>query len=306
MNVISGERYKIVPNEVKDYVKGLYGRSPVPIEKSMVKRILGDDRPISYRPADKITPMLPKATDGVDPALINAEEDILSYVLLPEPALEYFKWRAAPESSRPEIPADAEIRKAKGEADRKPQTPVPAKTETAVTVAPPLQLPVDGLAAELIGKIDGLVIEEIVFRKGESTISVKSYAASQASAIRQTFDAAAVPLPSFVASPGVTQAPPSAQRPAPEASTAEAPAAYTQAIKAPIVGTYYSSPGPGKPAFVKEGDIVEKGAKVCIVEAMKLFNEISAPVRCRIVKLLVADGAAVDKDQELIGIEEIG
>jgi len=85
----------------------------------------------------------------------------------------------------------------------------------------------------------------------------------------------------------------------------EASAAYAQTIKSPLVGTFYSSPGPGKPAFIKEGDIVEKGAKVCIVEAMKLFNEISAPARCKIVKMLAADGTAVDKDQELIGIEEV-
>jgi len=316
MNIISGERYKIVPNEVKDYVRGLYGRSPVPIEKSMIKKILGDDKPINYRPADKITPMLPKATDGVDPALINAEEDIISYVLLPEPALEYLKWRAMPADERPEIPADIEIKKANGETavkgalDMKAQTPAAVKTPvlpSASSQSP--QLPIDGLAAELIGKIDGLVIEEIVFRKGESTISVKSHALAPASSVRQTFDAAAVPLPSFVASPPqqTTQTtPPPQQQPAPQINdTKEATAAYTKAIKAPIVGTFYSSPGPGKPAFVKEGDVVEKGAKVCIVEAMKLFNEISAPTRCRIVKILVADGVAVDKDQELIGIEEV-
>jgi len=313
MNILSGERYKIVPNEVKDYVKGLYGRSPVPIEKSMIKKILGDEKPISYRPADKIAPMLPKATDGVDPALINAEEDILSYVLLPEPALEYFKWRAAPAGERPEIPADAEIRKAvgeaaaKGEAGNKAQVSVPM-TLAQASVLPP-QLPIDGLAAELIGKIDGLVIEEIVFRKGESTISVKSHAMPQAFAAGQTLGvaaAASAPAPSFPASPQTAQAAPPAT-PAPEAKAeGAASAGYAQTIKSPLVGTFYSSPGPGKPAFVKEGDIVEKGAKVCIVEAMKLFNEISAPARCKIAKMLVADGAAVDKDQGLIGIEEIG
>jgi len=313
MNIISGERYKIVPNEVKDYVKGLYGRSPAPIDKGMIKKILGDEKPISYRPADKIAPMLPKATDGVDPALINAEEDILSYVLLPEPALEYFKWRAAPAGERPEIPADAEIRKIAGDAAAKGEA---GKNAQASVSAPPpqppsMRLPLDGLAAEIIGKIDGLVIEEVVFRKGESTISVKSHAVSQAAfAEGRTLNAAsAVPAAvSSSAAPRQTpQAVPAAPQPAPEvkAEAAVPAAGYAQSIKAPLVGTFYSSPGPGKPAFVKEGDIVEKGAKVCIVEAMKLFNEISAPARCKIVKILAADGAAVDKDQELIGVEEI-
>ncbi len=314
MNVISGERYKIVPNEVKDYVKGLYGSSPAPIEKSMIKKILGDEKPINYRPADKIAPMLPKATDGVDPALINAEEDIISYVLLPEPALEYFKWRAAPAGERPEIPADAEIRKANGEAadkggaGKQAPAPVQAKASAQASVSQ-LRLPADGLAAELIAKIDGLVIEEIVFRKGESTISVKSHAVSQTlPAAGRTFDAAAsAPPPASAAPPQTAQTPPPGQQQSvPEVNADKASAALRQTIKAPLVGTFYSSPGPGKPSFVKEGDVVEKGAKVCIVEAMKLFNEISAPARCKIVKMLAADGTAVDKDQELIEIDEIG
>jgi oxaloacetate decarboxylase alpha subunit len=312
MNILSGERYKIVPNEVKDYVKGLYGRSPVPIDRGMIKKILGDEKPINYRPADKIAPMLPKATDGIDPALINGEEDIISYVLLPEPALEYFKWRAVPAGERPEIPADAEIRNAKGEvaakadAGQKTQMPVSPQISaqmSAVSMLTP-QLPIDGLAAELIGKIDGLVIEEIVFRKGESTISVKSHAVSQTPATRSVMDVAVAS--SVPVSPSLAVPLPVTQAPLPLAAAEEPVAAYKQTIKAPLVGTFYSSPGPGKSAFVKEGDIVEKGAKVCIVEAMKLFNEISAPARCKIVKILAADGDAVDKDQELIGIEEIG
>jgi pyruvate/oxaloacetate carboxyltransferase len=54
MNVLTGERYKVVPNEVKDYVKGLYGRSPAPIDPKFVKKILGNEKPITHRPADDI------------------------------------------------------------------------------------------------------------------------------------------------------------------------------------------------------------------------------------------------------------
>jgi oxaloacetate decarboxylase alpha subunit len=315
MNILSGERYKMIPKEVKDYVKGLYGKSPSPIDKDIVKKILGDEKQIDYRPADKIEPMLPKSTDSVDPSLIHGEEDILSYVMLPEPALEYFKWKALPADKRPEIPADLELKaagkpvQAKKDGDDAGQQAA-AQTASAAPASPVQvstpQIPIDGVAAELIQKIDGLVIDQIVFRKGDSTISVKPAGAAQAGASGAA-NGSSIPL--MTHSSLLPQTPAAAQ-PAQAASAAPAePAkeavAFSKTIKAPLVGTYYSAPGPGKSAFVKEGDVVEKGGKVCIVEAMKLFNEISAPVRCRIVKMLVADGTAVDKDQPLFGIEEL-
>jgi len=313
MNILSGERYKMVPKEVKDYVKGLYGSSPAPISGDIIKKILGDEKPIDYRPADKIEPMLPKSTDGVDPSLISGEEDILSYVLLPEPALEYFKWKALPADKRPEIPADLELKAAgkpaqakkegADDVDRQAAAPV---APAPVPAAPTSQIPIDGVAAELIQKIDGLVIDQIVFRKGDSTISVKPTGAAQQPASASGAAGGSIPLMTHSsllpqAHPAAASAP--AAAPAPEPAKEEA--AFSKTIKAPLVGTFYSAPGPGKSAFVKEGDVVEKGGKVCIVEAMKLFNEISAPVRCKIVKILVADGTAVDKDQPLFGIEEL-
>ncbi|MFP4012511.1 MAG: pyruvate carboxylase subunit B [Chitinispirillaceae bacterium] len=313
MNVISGERYKIVPNEVRDYVKGLYGRSPAPISEKMIKKILKDEEPITFRPADRLSPMLPKATDGVDPALIQHEEDIISYVLLPEPALEYFKWRALPSEERPESPAEIEFQKVrqqdeaveellKGKA--KPE-PKPETERPEAPPAPAASLNIEGVAGELLQKIDGLKMEEIVFRKGDYHLSVRP--------------AGSAPVTSMPAQPSVdvTVADSAAAQAQPQAKKAEQLSAaqaepeakkeesFSRTINAPLVGTFYSAPGPGKPSFVKEGDVVEAGGKVCIVEAMKLFNEISSPVKCKIVKVLVQDGEAVDKDQPLIGIEEI-
>ena len=91
----------------------------------------------------------------------------------------------------------------------------------------------------------------------------------------------------------------------PPAKTAGTAATYAETIDAPFVGTLYLSPGPGKSHFIKEGDTVDAGVKVCIVEAMKLFNEITAPKRCRVVKILVADGQSVEKGQHLMGIEAL-
>ncbi|MDR3013301.1 MAG: pyruvate carboxylase subunit B [Chitinispirillales bacterium] len=307
MNVLSGERYKIVPKEARDYVKGLYGRSPAPIDEAIVKKILGDEKQINYRPADKIEPMLPKATDGIDPSLILGEEDILSYVILPEPALEYFKWRAMPPEKRPEIPADIEMKNATGATPK--DTGEASGADPTTPLAPmekrmsPIQI--DGVTAELIEKIDGLMIDEIVLRKGDYTISVRPQGVVPISSVAARHQQT-ISMPTVSSIPPLS-APPASYPPAaePTKNESEPAAEYTNTINAPLVGTFYSAPGPGKGAFVKEGDIVEKGDKVCIVEAMKLFNEISAPSRCKIVKILVEDGAGVDKDQPIFGIVEV-
>jgi acetyl-CoA carboxylase biotin carboxyl carrier protein len=161
---------------------------------------------------------------------------------------------------------------------------------------------IDGIAAELINKIDGLIIDEVVFRKGDYTLSVRPTTGTvSASDVRRKSDELAAMPPSLT--PAVS--PSSQPQVAPVAAPKVEEAAYKKTINAPLVGTFYSAPAPGKPMFVNEGDIVEKGAKVCIVEAMKLFNEISAPTRCRIIKILVTEGTAVDKDQPLFAIEEL-
>ena len=94
----------------------------------------------------------------------------------------------------------------------------------------------------------------------------------------------------------------------PEATaTKEAPAAPADGptIDAPLNGTFYLSSGPGKPHFVEVGAEVKKGEPVCIVEAMKLFNQIKAPVNCKIVRFLAEHGDAVKKGQPLVAIEEL-
>jgi len=92
LNVISGKRYSIVPKEIKDYVKGLYGRPPAPIDEKIKKKIIGDEEPITCRPADLLEPMLDKIPDDVK-SYIESDEDRLTYVLFPQTALEFFKKR---------------------------------------------------------------------------------------------------------------------------------------------------------------------------------------------------------------------
>ncbi len=70
-----------------------------------------------------------------------------------------------------------------------------------------------------------------------------------------------------------------------------------------MVGTFYRSPSPDKPPFVKVGDMVDVGTKVCIIEAMKLFNEIESEVKGKIVKVLAEDASPVEYDQPLFLVE---
>jgi pyruvate carboxylase subunit B len=92
LNVVSGERYKVVPKEVKDYVKGLYGKPPAPISEKIKLKIIGDERVITRRPADLLKPELVNIPKEVKPLLRN-EEDLLTYILFPKAALEFIKKR---------------------------------------------------------------------------------------------------------------------------------------------------------------------------------------------------------------------
>ena len=96
-------------------------------------------------------------------------------------------------------------------------------------------------------------------------------------------------------------APPTAAAPAPPAP-AESDDASLHIVKSPIVGTFYEAPGPGTPAFVKIGDVVEHGQVLCIIEAMKLMNEIESDVDGEIVKRFVQSGQPIEYGQALFSV----
>lgn len=102
------------------------------------------------------------------------------------------------------------------------------------------------------------------------------------------------------------QLPPQVSAPTTQQSAAPATPAAPAAVhtfKSPMIGTFYKSSGPDKPPFVKVGDTVAKGQVLCIVEAMKLFNEIESDFDGRIVKILVENATPVEYDQPLFVIE---
>lgn len=105
------------------------------------------------------------------------------------------------------------------------------------------------------------------------------------------------------------QAAPVAQAPAPAPAASNAPAEATSddskyvTIKSPIIGTFYRKPSPDKPAFVEVGDTISEGSVLCVIEAMKLFNEIESEVSGKIVKVLVDDSSPVEFDQPLFLVD---
>jgi acetyl-CoA carboxylase biotin carboxyl carrier protein len=146
-------------------------------------------------------------------------------------------------------------------------------------------------------------IAEFELERGDVKVRIKRgsppVASSSAADARYfTVHAASPPAPEAGTSavPGTAAAPPAASE------KASAPEEGLHIVRSPIVGTFYESPSPGSPPFVKPGDVVEAGQILCIVEAMKLMNEIESDVAGEVVKKLVANNAPIEYGQELFAI----
>ncbi len=293
MNVLTGERYKIIPNEVKNYVKGLYGRPPGPIGADLFHTILGNDKPVTHRPADDLEPILPKAAEDVDSSLIQREEDIISYCLFPEQALDYFRWRNLPPAERPPAPVELEI-KARAEAAGVGQSS--ASSGKTQSTQPVLSRDDYRELNDLMTRAAQLNITELVIRKGDAGISLRSEGAAFSSA----------PAPAAAQNPvSQSDTPPSTASSTPAQSEERAADESGPTINSPLVGTFYDTPAPHKPSFVTVGSKVKAEDTVCIVEAMKLINEIKAPFDCEIIKVLATNGSNVDKGQPLFLVRQI-
>lgn len=143
-------------------------------------------------------------------------------------------------------------------------------------------------------------LDEVNIETSELKIKVKRYGAGPAAA----------PAPAPVAAPAAAPALPQASAPvaAPTAPATPAAAdteAHYIAIKSPMIGTFYRASSPETPSLANIGDEVKPGKPVCIIEAMKLFNEIESEVSGRIVKVLVENATPVEFDQPLFLVEPI-
>lgn len=163
---------------------------------------------------------------------------------------------------------------------------------------------------QLINKSD---LAEFKFEDGDQKLTIRTskYNNGKQQIIQSAIPAAisAAPATTLVAptptaaTPAKTEETSTTPKPTTSESTA---AAGLLEIKSPIVGTFYRSAGPDKAPYIKVGDTVDKGSVVCIVEAMKLFNEIESEVKGKIVKVVAEDASPVEYDQVLFLVDPKG
>ena len=148
---------------------------------------------------------------------------------------------------------------------------------------------------ELIDFIAKSGLDEVKIETSELKINVK-----------RTATPAMVTMAAPMSAPAPLPAAPAASAAAPAAPVVPAAPATNQIIiKSPMIGTFYRSANPESPLFAEVGDEIKPGKVVCIIEAMKLFNEIEAEISGRIVKVLVENATPVEYDQPLFIVEEI-
>ncbi len=171
---------------------------------------------------------------------------------------------------------------------------------------------------ELIKLVQKTNLTEFKMEDGDFKLSIRTekFAESKIAAAQQAQQPQVVSMPTMTAAPmqampAPVAAPAAVAEPAipdlkPQpAAPAEDDSNYIY-IKSPIVGTFYRSSTPDKPPFIKVGDTVDEKSVVCIVEAMKLFNEIEAEVKGKIVKVLLEDASPVEYDQALFLVDPNG
>ena len=309
LNVLTGERYKLVPGEVRDYIQGYYGRPPAPINKEIAKKVLGDREPIACRPADLLEPRMEKIrNEMID--LVTGEEDIISYALFPQVARRFFEFRRNghfkedmlfPKSEKLAVQEKFELpspRKASAQAGKNSQAEAaPSMPAEIETVRKESAREVDNMnisdVKELIKFIDETDITEVSLESTGVKLAIRKghvYAAEPAAHLNRPQSPA-----------------PNPEKPEPVAAQVEVKKekdAGLTPVLAPMVGMFYRSSAPEAAPFVRVGDRIRKGQTICIIEAMKLMNEISSELDGEVIEIKVENGQPVEYGQTLFLIKE--
>jgi oxaloacetate decarboxylase alpha subunit len=254
LNVLTGKRWGVVPNEMKDYIRGLYGKAPGPMAPEVVARALGDEKPlpVDVRPGSMAVGSYEQAEAEIGD-LARSEEDVLMYALFPNEAMTYL--------TKHKEGAEKAVFMLSGELDT-------CREDESVDV---------NQIRELIRVVEASEIGEVIVEENGAKITVRK------GGVIVTTAQAAEPAKAAPAEGVAT----------PEAAPGARPASWKE-ITAMMVGTFYRAPSPGSPPFAEAGDTVEQGSPVCILEAMKLMNEIEMPETGVIREVAASDASPVD------------
>lgn len=151
---------------------------------------------------------------------------------------------------------------------------------------------------ELIRVFDKSELNKLKVKEGEFEVAMQK--GFEGNTVVTTAPVAAAPV--ATAAPAIA---PAVTSDAITTCSTEDPSVCGDTINAPMVGTFYASPSPEAPAFVKVGDTVKKGQTLCILEAMKIMNEVEAEFDCKILKVLVDDASPVEYDMPIFLVEKI-
>ncbi|GAB6138815.1 acetyl-CoA carboxylase biotin carboxyl carrier protein [Halanaerobaculum tunisiense] len=277
-NVLLGERYKVIPDEVKSYIKGYYGQPPAEINPEVQQQAIGEEEPITCRPADLLEPTLDKIKDEVE-QYVEKEEDYLSYALFPQIGLKYLKER------KKERDIFGEEEPQQEEINEEAQEDMELKD-----------------VKELVEMLNETDIAEINLEDDGTKVSIKKDQGGQVVTQGATTEAAPVQQPTTTQE---VQSTPATTKQETTGETEESTEVEGEEIEAPMVGTFYRCPSPDADPFVEVGDVVEEGDTVCIIEAMKLMNEIEAEFKCKIVDIVEEDGEPIEYGQPLFIVERL-
>ena len=262
LNVVTGERYKIITTETKNYFKGLYGQAPAPVDEEVRKRVIGDEKVINKRPGDLLSPELEKAKEEIGDKA-KSIEDIISYALFPNVALEFFEARER--GVKP------------GEILNSNHT-----TSEATEGAPLSHLAPSEFNIKLHGETYHVKIGGMG-HPGEGGRPYFIYIDDQLEEVMVESLVEVVPSVSGVIDAKATR------------HSIRPKAKEEGDVTTPMPGTVVK-------IQVKVGDRVEAGDTVLIIEAMKMENEIHTPISGIVKKIYVSEGDSVNPDEVLMEV----
>jgi acetyl-CoA carboxylase, biotin carboxyl carrier protein len=240
------------------------------------------------RPADLLEPGWEKAVQETA-RWSESEEDALTYALFPQPAIKFFEYRRDMGlEDIPQIQTTDEVAAGMAVEEKiaaAPPRPAPARIKKRLAVEGDEDMNIDDIR-ELMLMLDQSSIVEMEVEKDGFRVMLKKPGAQQGSPAPAAAPREAAPAPVYA-----------------EPAAAEIPENLVEVV-APMVGTFYAAPSPDASPYVRVGEQVKPGQTLCIVEAMKLMNEIKSEVSGVIAGILVENGEPVEYGQIMFVIEE--